>query len=323
MGKHILGIDLGGTKVMAAVFDAEGNIVSRARAKTEAWRDDEMVFQTVARTAEQAVAGAGLNRGDLGAVGIGAPGPLDPETGVIIESANMKLRNFPLGPRLAEAFGCPAFVDNDVNAGTYGEYRAGAGRGARHLLGVFIGTGIGGGIIADGALFHGFNKNAGEIGHIILAIDGPRCGCGNRGCMEALASRIAMTRDLRKAVKRGEKTTLKDKLKQDTELVSGGDLGRAYRAGDKLVIKVMNRAAEVIGIGIGSLVNVLSPEIVVLGGGVVEAMTDEFIDRIERAMRDIAFDFAAKNVRVVRAALGDDAGVIGAAMLAREAVERA
>jgi glucokinase len=322
MENYILGIDLGGTKVMAAVFDAAGHIVSRARAKTQAWRDDEMVFQTVARTAEQAVERAGITNQALGAVGIGAPGPLDPDTGVIIESANMKLRNFPLGPRLAEAFGCRAIVDNDVNAGTYGEYRAGAARGARHVLGVFVGTGIGGGVVADGALYHGFSKNAGEIGHLIIDAGGPRCGCGNRGCMEALASRTAMTRDLRKAIKRGEKTTLKDKLKQETDLVSGGDLGKAYRVGDKLVVKIMNRAARMIGVGIGSLVNVLSPEIVVLGGGVVEAMGDDFVERIDLAVRDVAFNFMTKELQIVRATLGDDAGVIGAAMLAREALAR-
>ena len=322
MANHILGIDLGGTKVMAAVFDASGNIVSRARAKTRAWRDNELVFQTVARTAEQAIERAGITRDDLRALGIGAPGPLDPDTGIIVESANMTLRNFPLGPRLAEAFHCPAIVENDVNAGTYGEYRKGAARGARHVLGVFVGTGIGGGIIADGALYHGFSKNAGEIGHIIIKAGGPRCGCGNRGCWEALASRTAMTRDIRKAIRRGDKTLLNAKLKQDTDLISGGDLGKAYRAGDKLVVKIMNRAARLIGAGIGSLVNVLSPEVVVLGGGVVEAMGDDFAGRIDEAARDTAFDFMTRDLRIVRAALGDDAGVTGAALLAQEFVER-
>ncbi len=191
------------------------------------------------------------------------------------------------------------------------------------VLGVFVGTGIGGGIIANGALYHGFSKNAGEIGHIIVKAGGPRCGCGNRGCWEALASRTAMTRDIRKAIRRGDKTRLKEKLKQETELISGSDLGKAYRADDKLVVKIMNRAARLLGVGIGSLVNVLSPEVVVLGGGVIEAMGDDFVARIDEAARDIAFEFMVKDLRIVRAALGDDAGVTGAAMLAREAVERA
>lgn len=318
MNSYILGIDLGGTKVMAAVFDGHNQIISRARAKTNAWRDDEEVFHTIASTARRALTSAGIEAADLRAIGIGAPGPLDPDTGYIIESSNMKFRNFPLGPRLAEAFGCPAVVDNDVNAGVYGEFKQGAARTARHVLGVFVGTGIGGGLIINGALYHGFSKNAGEIGHIIVQANGPRCGCGNRGCLEALASRTAMTRDIRRQIKRGVKTSVKALLKRETDVLSGGDLKKAYRTGDRLVVKVTNRAARMIGIGIGSLVNVLAPEIVVLGGGVVEAMGDDFLARIDRSTREIALDFATKDLQIVRAALGDDAGVIGAAMLARE-----
>jgi len=318
MNSYILGIDLGGTKVMAAVFDGNNQIISRARAKTNAWRDDEEVFHTIASTARRALTSASIDAADLRAIGIGAPGPLDPDTGTIIESSNMKFRNFPLGPRLAEAFGCPAVVDNDVNAGVYGEFKHGAGRGARHMLGMFVGTGIGGGLIINGALYHGFSKNAGEIGHIIVRAGGPRCGCGNRGCLEALASRTAMTRDIRRQIKRGVKTSVKALLKRETDVLAGGDLKKAYRAGDKLVVKILNRAARMIGIGIGSLVNVMAPEIVVLGGGVVEAMGDDFLARIDRSTREIALDFATKDLKIVRAALGDDAGVIGAAMLARE-----
>lgn len=306
---------------MAAVIDGDGNIISRARAKTQAWRDDEQVFQTISSTARRALDGSGIDPGHLGAVGIGAPGPLDPDTGYIIESSNMKFRNFPLGPRLAEAFGCAAFVDNDVNAGTYGEFKMGAARGARDVLGMFIGTGIGGGMIVNGALYHGFSKNAGEIGHIVIETKGPRCGCGARGCLEALASRTGITRDVRRAIKRGQKTTVKDSLKKDTDLLSGGDLRKAYKAGDKLVIKTLHRAANLIGIGVGSLVNVLAPEIVVLGGGLIEAMGDDFIARIDRSTRAVAVDFATKDLKIVRAELGDDAGVIGAAFLAREALE--
>jgi len=322
MNSYILGIDLGGTKVMAAVFDGDHKIISRARAKTQAWRDDEDVFHTIAATARRALTSAGIEAVDLRAIGIGAPGPLDPDTGYIIESSNMQFRNFPLGPRLTEAFGCPAAVDNDVNAGTYGEFKHGAAQRARNVLGMFVGTGIGGGLIINGALYHGFSKNAGEIGHIIIDTGGPRCGCGNRGCLEALASRTAITRDIRRQIKRGVKTSVKPLLKRETDMLSGGDLKKAYRAGDKLVMKVMHRAAKMIGIGIGSLVNVLAPEVVVLGGGVIEAMGDDFLARIDLSTREIAVEFATKDLQLVRAALGDDAGVIGAAMLARERLAR-
>src|SRR5215471_14130089 len=181
MKSYVLGIDLGGTKVSAAVVDRKGAVVGRARAKTEAWLGSEKVLERVVSVGRRALEKAGTQSKSLAAVGIGAPGPIDFETGYIVESANLKMENFPLGPRLEEAFGCPTTVDNDVNAGTYGEFRAGAARGSRDVLGVFIGTGIGGGLVLNGKLYHGFTKNAGEVGHIVIEAGGPVCGCGNRG----------------------------------------------------------------------------------------------------------------------------------------------
>lgn len=321
MRSHILGIDLGGTKVLAALLDAEGRILARARAKTRAWRDDEEVFRTVIQVGHRAIEHAGIAVNQLEAVGICAPGPIDFDTGYIIETANLKFRNFPLGPRTAEEFECPAIVENDVNAGVYGELKAGAAQGARDVLGVFIGTGIGGGLIVNGALYRGSSTGAGEVGHIIVEAGGPRCGCGNRGCLEALASRTAITRDIRKAIKRGKRSSVAKLLTKETDLLSGKDLKAAYDSRDELVRNAVNRAARLAGIGIGSLLNVLGPEIVVLGGGVVEALGDDFVARIERSARDIAFDINSKNVKITRAELGDDAGVIGAAMLARESLE--
>jgi glucokinase len=320
MAQHILGIDLGGTKVSAAVLDSAGLIIARARAKTRAWRDDEEVFSTIAEVGHRAIQEAGLALDQLGAVGIGAPGPIDFDTGYIIETANLRFKNFPLGPRIAEEFGRPSIVENDVNAGVYGEFKAGAARGARDVVGVFVGTGIGGGLILNGALYRGFSKGAGEVGHIIVKAGGPRCGCGNRGCLEAVASRTAIARDIRKAIKRGQRSAISKMLNGENDLLSGKDLKAAYDSGDELVEKIVHRAARFIGIGIGSLLNLLGPEIVVLGGGVVEAFGDDFVDRVERAARKNAFDVNSKDVRLTRAELGDDAGVIGAAMLAREAL---
>ncbi|HXG65945.1 MAG TPA: ROK family protein [Blastocatellia bacterium] len=321
MNSYVLGMDLGGTKVMAAAFDSEGNILSRARAKTLAWRDSEEVFETIARTGQNALERAGVSPDQLVALGIGSPGPLDPETGTIIESANLNMDNFPLGLRLAERFGCPVVVENDVNAGVYGEFRAGAARGANDVVGLFIGTGIGGGIIINGSLYHGYSKNAGEIGHIIIKANGPRCGCGNRGCLEALASRVAMTRDIRKAIKHGTKTALSKLPNGKGELINSRALKRAFDKGDKVAAKVVNNAARYIGISIGSLVNLLSPEVVVLGGGVIEAFGRKMMGPIEEAAREVGFEFLMRDVRIVRAELGDDAGMVGAALLARERIE--
>ncbi len=322
MGPFILGIDLGGTKVGAAVVDAEHRIVSRARRKTRAWREPEEVFETICETGLDALAEAGIEPTEISALGIGSPGPLDPDRGVIIGSVNLSFKDFPLGSRLSERFHCPVVVDNDVNAGAYGEWRLGAARGAQDVLVVFIGTGIGGGIIVNGELYHGFSKNAGEVGHMVIKAGGPRCRCGSRGCLEALASRVGITRDLRRAIKRGAKSSIAKAVAKKTEAVSSAALKKAYNAEDRLVVKTVDRASRYIGIALGGLVNLLGPEVIVMGGGLVEAFGEKLIEPIDRQMRATAIDYLVKDVRLVRAELGDDAGVMGAALLAQESLAR-
>jgi glucokinase len=318
MRTHVLGIDLGGTKVSAGVLDHNGQIVGRARAKTRAWRENDEVFSTIAQVGHTALERAGIDSQSLDALGIGSPGPLDPDTGYIIDSANLRFDNFPLGPRLATEFGCPVVLANDVDAGTYGEFRAGAARGASDVLGVFVGTGIGGGIIANGKLYHGFSKNAGEIGHIVIRAGGPKCNCGARGCLEALASRTAISKDIRKAIRRGRRTIVTKLLSKKAESVPSTTIKKAFQKGDPVVTKIVTRAAEHIGIALGSMVNLLGPEIIVLGGGVIEALYPDMIGVIEKSTRTVAFEFAMKGVQIVKCELGDDAGIIGAAMLATE-----
>jgi glucokinase len=319
MGAYVLGIDLGGTKVEAAVFDDAGKIIGRHRDKTEAWRSEEEVFERIVAVATQAVKNAGIEVQQIVAVGIGSPGPLDPDTGYVIETVNLPFRNFPLGPRLSERFNnCPVALNNDVDAGTYGEFKAGAAQGAKFVLGVFVGTGIGGGLILNGEMYNGFNKNAAEIGHIVIEANGPKDGRGVRGTMESLGARPALARDIKRAIKRGKKTMMTKKIDKKTGTITSGDIQECYDAGDAVVKRIVNRAAKNIGLGIGSLVNVLSPEVIVFGGGVVEALGDGFLKRIEKDIRKVAFDFTMKNVKIVRAQLGDDAGITGAAMLARE-----
>src|SRR5262249_11293480 len=186
MRRFVLGLDLGGTKINAAVLDESGNVLSSAREKTEAELGPEAVLERIVQTGTKALQGAVIGAEHLYTVGIGSPGPLDWRSGVIIESAHLHFDNFPLGARLAQSFGCPVFVDNDVNAGTYGEFKRGAARGADYVLGMFVGTGIGGGIVIHGKLHHGFSKNAGEVGHMVVLADGPKCNCGSRGCLETL-----------------------------------------------------------------------------------------------------------------------------------------
>ena len=213
----------------------------------------------------------------------------------------------------------PTFVDNDVNVGTLGEYAFGAGQGVKNLVGIFVGTGIGGGIILDGKLFHGVNKTAGEVGHMIVEAKGPRCGCGNFGCLEAVASRTAITRDLQKAIlKKGKKSKLTELNGGNLDLIRSKAIARAVKHGDKLTIKVVQRAAKYLGISVASIVHFLNPEMVVLGGGVVEAMGDSLLDPIRHAAAEYALPTTMDGVQIVAATLGDNAGVIGASVLARE-----
>ena len=206
---YVVGVDMGGTKILAAVINAKGEIVQQAKRATKPKKGPEEVIERITRCIREAIDSAELNPSQIRAIGIGSPGPLDPETGVIIFAPNLGWSNVPLKAKLEANLSIPTFVDNDVNVGTLGEYAFGAGQGVKNLVGIFVGTGIGGGIILDGKLFHGVNKTAGEVGHMIVEAKGPRCGCGNFGCLEAVASRTAITRDLQKAIlkKREEKQT--------------------------------------------------------------------------------------------------------------------
>jgi glucokinase len=319
---YILGIDLGGTKVEAAIFDGEGKILGRHRTKTEAWRSEEEVFERIAGVAAQAITNSQIEPYQVAALGIGTPGPLDPQTGYIIETANLPFKNFPLGPRLSERFNCPFAMANDVDAGTYGEYKAGAAQGASIVLGVFVGTGIGGGIIMHNEIYGGFNKNAAEIGHVVIRAEGPPDKRGVPGTLEYYTSRTGITRTLKEAIKKGKKSKISKKIDKKNGAISSGDIRACYDAGDALVKKVVDRAAKYLGLAIGGYVNVMSPELIVMGGGVVEAMGEPFVKRIEKYAHKVAFSFSMNGVRIVQAKLGDDAGITGAAMLAKELLSK-
>ena len=316
---YVVGVDMGGTKILAAVIDAKGEIVQQAKRATKPKKGPEEVIERITRCIREAIDSAELNPSQIRAIGIGSPGPLDPETGVIIFAPNLGWSNVPLKAKLEANLSIPTFVDNDVNVGTLGEYAFGAGQGVKNLVGIFVGTGIGGGIILDGKLFHGVNKTAGEVGHMIVEAKGPRCGCGNFGCLEAVASRTAITRDLQKAIlKKGKKSKLTELNGGNLDLIRSKAIARAVKHGDKPTIKVVQRAAKYLGISVASIVHFLNPEMVVLGGGVVEAMGDSLLDPIRHAAAEYALPTTMDGVQIVAATLGDNAGVIGASVLARE-----
>ena len=314
--EYIVGVDIGGTKIMALVLDHAFRVAGRSRKRTRSDKAEERTEERVCRTIREALLNANVDT-VLG-IGVGSPGPLNPETGVIIDTPNLAWKNFPLGAMIADTFGVSVAVDNDVNMGTYGEWHFGDVQDCKNVVGIFPGTGIGGGIIIDGKLYRGFTGAAGEIGHMTVEIGGPYCGCGKRGCLEAVASRIAIAEQVAALAARGDAPTIFAECGADLLKIRSGMLVNAIKQGDKMVEGVVRKAAFYLGVAVSNVINVLSPEAVVLGGGLVEAMQALYLDEVKRAMKEHAMPFLRKGVRLVPAKLGDDAVAMGAAMLIAE-----
>lgn len=317
-GPPVLGIDLGGTKILSGVVGSDHRILGRAKRPTPAREGGPAILAAIVACVDEALRNARLGRQDVAGAGIGSPGPLDTHSGVILFSANLNVRNYPIGPELSAVLDRPVLVQNDVRVGGYAEFRLGAGRGYRDIIAAFVGTGIGGCVIQGGEIVTGSTSNAGELGHIIIKAGGPRCGCGARGCMEALASKTAIGRRVQKAVRKGLPTVLGDKMARKGGRLKSGDLAEAVADKDIVALKEVHRAAHYLGLGLGSLINVFGPEIVIIGGGVAGALGQHYIDLVRTAARSQALTDPDGLIHIVPAALGDDAGILGAALLARE-----
>lgn len=317
-GPPVVGIDLGGTKILAGVVSGDHRIMGRAKRTTPAKEGAPAILATVISCVDEALAAAGVSRDVIAGAGIGSPGPLDVNAGVILFSANLNVRNFPIGPDVASALDRPVIVRNDVRVGGYAEFRLGAGRGFRDIIAVFVGTGIGGCLIRGGEIIAGATGNAGELGHMIIKAGGPRCGCGNRGCLEALASKTAIARRVDKAVRKGLQTVLGEKMAKKGGRLKSRDLAEAVASRDLVALKEVQRAGHFLGIGLGSLINLLGPEIVIVGGGVAGALGDPYLEIVRASARTQAITDPQGKIGIDRAALGDDAGILGAALLARE-----
>lgn len=314
---YVVGVDMGGTKILAAIIGSNGQIVSRFKAMTRADKGAGEVINRIAECIFESIKKANLDQTQIRAIGIGAPGVIDSKTGVVIYAPNLRWTNVALKTALENQIKIPVTVDNDVNLGTLGEQALGAGRGVDSLIGIFVGTGIGGGIILNGQLFYGANGTAGEIGHVILKPNGPKCSCGNRGCLEALASRTAISRYVQKAITRqGKKSILPELNGGNLDRVRSRALAKAVDRGDKLTAKAIQRAQYYLGVGVATVVGLVNPQVVVLGGGLIEAMEEDFVNGVYDVAAELALPNAMNGVKVVSAKLGDDAGVIGAAVLA-------
>ncbi len=321
----IVGVDLGGTSIRALLVDPDYRVLGEDKQPTNPKQKPERLIADIANVVEQAVERAGIKMKTVRAVSVGAPGAVDSERGIVFEAPNLGWRDVPLGAKLGKTLQVPVLVENDVNVGVVGEHVLGAGRGSSELVGIFVGTGIGGGIISRGRLFEGSRGSAGEFGHVVIQVDGPRCGCGKHGCAEALASRTAMERDVRAAIKAGRKSDVLEIMKaRNRERMTSSIVVRALKKRDHLMHEVLTRAQYYLGILVANVVNVLDPECVVIGGGLVERLGEYFVGPIRKtAYHYFLQQRGIERVRILPGQLGDQAGALGAAVLARQRLRRA
>jgi glucokinase len=314
----LVGVDLGGTKILSGVFDSKLQLLGTVKFSTKAQRGPGAVLERVVRCVQDAIDECDLAGKQIRAVGIGAPGSVDPEKGEVLFAPNLDWKNVPMVKELEKQLDIPVFLENDGNVCTLGIYDRELKSKARHVLGIFIGTGIGGGLILNGELYTGSAHTAGELGHMVVDVNGPKCSCGNKGCFEVFASRLALFRAIETAIKNGEKSVLTEMLGDDLKDLRSGDIRKAIRRGDKLVEKIVAEAGEYAGIAIANLINILNPEIVVLGGGVIEALEDEIMPTLIKSAKAHVLPGTFRSVDIIASKLGDDAGITGAAVLARE-----
>jgi glucokinase len=319
MGKteYTVGIDLGGTKILAALVDDKGAVKGEIKTKTLADRGPEEVINRLLHSVENLLTDHQMTTESVAALGMGAPGMVDIERAEVISAPNMQgWQNILIGDILKNRLDIPVYVGNDVNMGLLGEFYFGAAQGYKDVIGVFVGTGIGGALIINGQIITGTHHMAGEIGHMVISKKSKKalCGCGNTGCFEAFGSKIAIARKIDSAIKKGDETSLPF---NDIRSLKSNTLKKAVKKQDDLVIKIIRKASKDIGIGIANLLNILDPELVVVGGGVIESLGDFMLPLIQNEVIKNTISYEQRNTKIVESQLGDHAVVIGAASYAR------
>jgi glucokinase len=310
------GVDLGGTKIQTVIVDAKHEVLGQARRPTPTTGTPADVKDAIAAALVEAADAAGTKTSELSGIGVGSPGEVDPQTGAVSQARNLPgwEGTYPLAEALSEACGAPVAVGNDVQVATNAEFELGAGEEYRSILGVFWGTGVGGGMVLDGKPWLG-RGSAGEIGHVVVRLNGARCPCGRRGCMEAYAGRAAMEAKARREVARGRKTDLFAIMEErGRERLTSGIWARAVKKKDPLALELIERAIEHLGAGVASTCNILDVECVVVGGGLGVRFGQPYVERIREAMMPHLFT-SDHPPDVKLAALGDLGGAIGAALL--------
>lgn len=306
--KYVVGVDLGGTKIYTALVDLDGNIIKEKTVETLANEGEKAVLDRILSTVRFVI--DGIDKNLIKSIGIGSPGPLDVKKGIIIRSANLPFKNFELVKSIKEEFNLPTHLDNDANVATLGEFMFGAGKGTENMVFITASTGIGGGAVLNGRLFRGSTGNALEVGHTTVALDGPRCGCGNVGCVEAFGSGTAIGKRAKEAVASNVVTSLKN-----YENVTAKEVFAEAKNGDKVANDILDNCLTYLGIAVANTITNFDPEKVVIGGGVVNG-GEIVIDTIRKVVEDRCLSTFVDSCSIEKAVLGGKAGVLGAAALA-------
>jgi glucokinase len=317
-----LGIDLGGTKILTAVVTSQGKMLSRDHSITPAQKGREAVIQSILESANHALEQADIAISELTAIGVGAPGLSNPETGVLFTSPNLPgWQNVPLRDIMQERLGNKTFLINDANAAALGEFYFGTARGARNFIYITLSTGIGGGIVIDGKIYSGAIGAAGEVGHMTIDDDGPICNCGNRGCWETLASGTALAREARQRIEEGVTTSILEYAERDIEKVTAQVVHSAAEHGDSLAKELIAQTGYYVGVGLANLINIFNPELIVIGGG-LSNIGDMLLKPAFKTAGERAYKEAFQVMRFASAELGRNSGVLGAATFALQEIRK-
>lgn len=314
---YTIGMDVGGTNIYSILVDESNQILATSKKKTKE-ASPKVLLSRIETSFQELIEKSGIQASQVGGIGVGFPGPLDPDTGIVFEATNLPAwDHFPLAEKVSELCRVPVFLDNDVNLGTLGEAAAGAGEGAENVIGIFLGTGVGGGIVLGGQLYRGRAGTAGEVGHMIIHHKGPKSPRNLRGSVEGLTSRSSVVKRIKSKINKGKPSVLRPVLAKG-EPIKSRQIAQAYRGGDKVVKEVLNETAEYVGVIVGSLANLLAPDVIVIGGGLVEAVPEAIISIARSTAKKIVVPSTWKMLKIEPAKLGDNSGAMGGAILARQ-----
>lgn len=314
MIKSYIGLDVGGTKVLGGLFDKDGKLLKEAKRATKASKGSEIILKQIFRVIDELMMSSDS---EVLAIGAGVPGII--ENGNILFTPNLPWNNYPLKKELEEHYGIPVTLGNDATTSLLGEWKYGSAKGAKNVVGIFVGTGIGGGILIGGSPYMGSIGAAGELGHMIVSPEGPYCGCGARGCLESVASKTAIQKKITNQISRGRKTILENYFKENYILKSS-QLKEALESNDELVVEVIDELSYYLGVGAASIMNIFNPDVIVFGGGLINALSNIILPKIIKTAHSYAIARIFEHCEIKEAMLGDHACLYGSLVILEEVI---